>query len=159
MAIDEAIFKLRFKLGVDTLRLYMWKPSAVSIGYAQNARKAVNLEGIKRRGYDLVRRITGGGAVLHAEGLELTYSVVVSEDFPGLPKDILSSCVMLAKGLAYGLKRLGINADVKGITDLSKAELCYLRSGGSDVLVGGRKISGSAQRRTGGLCFSTVRCY
>jgi len=101
MAIDEAIFRLRPKLGVDTLRLYTWKPSAVSIGYAQSVEEAVNLEGVKRRGYDLVRRITGGGALLHAEGLELTYSVVVGKDFPGLPDDVFSSSIAIVKGLVY----------------------------------------------------------
>ncbi len=149
MAIDEAILTLRPKLGLDTLRLYMWKPSAVSIGYAQSVEEAVNLEGVKRRGYDLVRRITGGGALLHAEGLELTYSVVIHENFPGLPRDLFSSSIAIATGLVYGLRNLGLNANVRGTHDSDRAELCYLRGGGSDVLVNGRKISGSAQRRTG----------
>lgn len=149
MAIDEAILKLRPKLGMDTLRLYMWKPSTVSIGYFQNLNDAVDLECVKKRRFDVVRRMTGGGALLHAEEMELTYSIVVSEGSLSLPKDVASSSMMLAEGLLQGLKLWGVKAEMKGYTASNKAQLCYLREGVSDILVNGRKISGSAQKRVG----------
>ena len=79
MAIDEAMLILR-GLGVinDTLRLYIFKPSAVTIGYFQSVSRSVNLDFIKKNNIELVRRPTGGGAVYHDSEGEITYSIVVS---------------------------------------------------------------------------------
>lgn len=125
MAIDESLL-----LNADepTLRLYFWKPPAVSIGYFQSMREEVNVEFAKSHGIDLVRRITGGGAVYHKH--EITYSFVAPKEmFPG---SIISSYRKICYPLLVTLKKLGLNADLGGV---------------NDVLVEGRKISGSAQTR------------
>jgi lipoate-protein ligase A len=73
MAVDEAITKARGEGRVpDTLRFYMWKPSAVTLGYFQSVEDEVNLEALNRFGFNLNRRISGGGAVLNSETGEIT---------------------------------------------------------------------------------------
>ncbi len=135
MAIDEAMLEARAEGSVpNTLRLYMWKPSAVSIGYFQGLRDEVDLGTCKRFGLDVVRRITGGGAVLHDSEGELTYSLVLGQD--GGLGDILKSYKILGGGLIYALKNLGLESDFQGI---------------NDIVVAGRKISGNAQTRRRGV--------
>lgn len=129
MALDEAMLLN----GIPTLRLYKWRPSAISIGYFQSIEEEVNLEECKKQGVDVVRRITGGGAVYHDENGEITYSFVCPENF--LPKNILESYKIICSSLANALKILGLKAKHAGI---------------NDVIVNGRKISGSAQTRKKG---------
>src|SRR5512137_1364931 len=77
MAIDEAMLVNRMRDVVpNTVRLYQWSPSTVSIGMHQSVKLEVDEAEIARRGFQLVRRISGGGAVLHANGREITYAVV-----------------------------------------------------------------------------------
>ena len=86
MAIDEAICRLRSKQkSPNTMRLYRWKPSAVSIGYFQILEEEVDIDACKRLGVDIVRRMTGGGAVYHSYEGEVTYSVIVNQDHPKIP--------------------------------------------------------------------------
>lgn len=133
MAIDEAILWARSQgLVGNTVRFYMWEPSAVSIGFFQSVKQEVNVEACRELNVDIVRRITGGGAVYHDRVGEVTYSVVVDQDHPKIPKAILDSYVTISKGLIFGLKRLGVEASFKPI---------------NDIIVGGKKISGNAQTR------------
>ncbi len=147
MAIDEAIMYHRPKQSFDTLRLYMWLPSGVSIGRKQDAYTSVNIEEIKKLGFKLVRRITGGGALLHEEGSEITYSVVLSNEHKIYQFDIVQSSALLANGIARALAKLGIETEIGDFKGLTNQNLCYLRSGASDITINGKKISGSAQRR------------
>ncbi|KAA0003851.1 MAG: lipoate--protein ligase family protein [Thermoplasmata archaeon] len=129
MAIDEALLNS----GISTLRLYKWKPSAISIGYFQSMEEEVNMDACKKYGVDVVRRITGGGAVYHDSIGEITYSVVLPVTmFP----DILESYKAIGRCLIAGLNMLGLKAEYAGI---------------NDVVVNGRKISGSAQTRRHGI--------
>ncbi|MEM2918449.1 MAG: biotin/lipoate A/B protein ligase family protein [Candidatus Altiarchaeota archaeon] len=133
MAIDEAILTTRAKEKVpNTLRFYTWKPQAVSIGYFQSAEKEVNLENLKSYNVDLVRRITGGGAVFHDK--EITYSIVISEK--DAPYDIQESYEKICNALIIALNNLGLNSEFRKI---------------NDILVNGKKISGSAQTRKEGI--------
>ncbi|MEM3004871.1 MAG: lipoate--protein ligase family protein, partial [Candidatus Bathyarchaeia archaeon] len=92
MAIDEAILTCRSRGEVqNTLRFYMWEPSAVSIGFFQSLQAEVDLDACKREKVDVVRRITGGGAVFHDSEGEVTYSLVVGEEDGIVPKDITQS--------------------------------------------------------------------
>ncbi len=125
MAIDEALLIK----GEPTVRIYKWKPSAISIGYFQSIEEEVNLEKCNRYGIDVVRRITGGGAVYHDEKGEITYSFICPEKY--MP-NILKSYEVICSCLAKGLKYIGLNARHAGI---------------NDVIVNGKKISGSAQTR------------
>ncbi|ACR42813.1 lipoate--protein ligase family protein [Saccharolobus islandicus] len=146
MAIDESIMLSRNSVNYDTLRLYMWSPSGVSLGRGQNA-NATYLDRIKELGFKLVKRPTGGGALLHPEDNEITYSVVLSTNNTIAKLSVDESAIEIAKGILYTLQILGENVDIRGLGDMKKHDLCYLRSGSSDVVVAGRKISGSAQVR------------
>src|SRR3989338_9695631 len=82
MAIDEAL--LSSKLPV--LRFYGWKPAGLSLGYFQNS-SVINVSQCKKLGIDIVRRATGGNAVLHDK--ELTYSFIIDESM--MPKAVINS--------------------------------------------------------------------
>jgi lipoate-protein ligase A len=151
MAIDEAILNLRQEFEFNTLRIYMWIPSGVTIGRNQNI-DAVKLNEIKLLGYKLVRRPTGGGALLHPQDYEITYSVVLAEKHPISKLGLEESASAIAKGIVNALKILGIKeVSIKGPGENVKHNICYLRKGSSDVILYGKKVSGSAQFRKNGL--------
>jgi len=126
MAIDESLLIS----GKPTIRFYKWKPSAISIGYFQGIEEEVNLEECKKHAIDVVRRISGGGAVFHDEKGEITYSLIAPEEM--LPKNVLASCDRICSSIAHGLGYLGVNAEFSPL---------------NDIVVNGKKISGSAQTR------------
>ncbi|MEM2107067.1 MAG: biotin/lipoate A/B protein ligase family protein [Candidatus Bathyarchaeia archaeon] len=137
MAIDEAILICRSKgESPNTLRLYSWQPSAVSIGFFQSLQDEVDIEACRREGVDIVRRITGGGAVYHDSRGEVTYSLIVGEGEHNIPKDILNSYRLICSGIIKGLELLGVKATFQPV---------------NDILVNGRKISGNAQTRRMGV--------
>lgn len=150
MALDEAIARLRTSVDYDTLRLYMWLPSGVSIGRRQDVRSSVNLEEVERLGFKLVRRPTGGAALLHPQDDEVTYSIVLSSNHPLYNLDVATSAARIAEGIVLAIRRLGLEADVRGLGEPWSKNFCYINPGSSDVMIGGRKISGSAQRRDWG---------
>ena len=150
MAIDEAIARSRRRKDFDTLRLYMWLPSGVSLGRRQSFHETVVLDEIIRRGYVYVRRPTGGAALLHPAFRELTYSVVLSSNHYLYSMDVASSAAKIAEGIAGAINALGLEAGVRGLGGGGEARFCYLNPGSSDVMILGRKISGSAQRREWG---------
>ncbi len=141
---------------VPVLRFYTWDPAAVSIGRFQKIEDAVNADACKRHGFDIVRRITGGRAVLHHQ--ELTYSIIARTDNPLFPSNVLGTYKLIAAGLLQGLKNLGIPAEMvsrsnrhaalvkKGVKDPA----CFSSPSWYEILVHGRKIIGSAQRRLSG---------
>jgi len=134
MAIDEALLKLNAEgKSPNTVRFWRWLPSTVSIGCFQSVEREVDLGVAKKYGVDVVRRITGGGAVFHDYNGELTYSVVCRQD--DVPDDIIESYKLICGGLVEGFKRLGLRAEFKPV---------------NDVQVDGKKISGSAQTRRWG---------
>ncbi|MCX6798877.1 MAG: biotin/lipoate A/B protein ligase family protein [Candidatus Diapherotrites archaeon] len=134
MAIDEAVMWCCPKPGIPTVRFYSWKPPAVSIGYFQQIEEEVDLEECKKQGVDVVRRITGGGAVFHEK--ELTYSFACGEESGLVSENILESYKKICNSIVLGLGALGL-----------KAEFAPL----NDIVVGGKKISGNAQTRRGGV--------
>jgi lipoate-protein ligase A len=132
------------------LRLYRWQPYAVTYGFHQRE-EDFDREAIARFGFDLVRRPTGGRAILHAE--ELTYSVVGPSPSP-LFGDSLHSCYMkINEALVAFLRDLGHDAEISGGEDRSemKQAVCFKSAGQHEIRVAGRKIIGSAQRRTDGV--------
>jgi lipoate-protein ligase A len=133
MALDEAIVMARSgKLVPNTLRLFRWKPSAISIGYFQSTEEEVNIEACEKERIDCVRRRTGGGAVYHDTEGELTYSIIMNEDHRLVSKDFQVTYSTLCNGIVAGLARLSIPAEFKPI---------------NDITVEGKKISGNAQTR------------
>jgi lipoate-protein ligase A len=141
MAIDEAILRARIDGKVqNTLRLYRWLPSAVSIGRFQSVEREVNLENCRLHGVDVVRRISGGGAVYHDSHDEITYSVVVKQSNL-MTSDIAEGYRKICDGLIEAAGIIGVKAEYsKG-----KARQC------PNVTIGGRKISGSSQAHKKGV--------
>ncbi len=131
MAIDKAILVVNSEGNVPpTVRFYGWSPPAISIGYFQSLTEEIDIQACERFGVDYVRRITGGGAVFHEK--ELTYSIVVAESHPAIPKNILKSYGRICGAVMKGLLQLGIESEYAPI---------------NDIVTGGRKISGNAQTR------------
>ncbi len=150
MAIDEAVFSHQGKTGFEyTLRLYTWTPPAVSIGYFQDLSKEIDLENCKSLGMNYVRRPTGGGAILH--DIELTYSFTASTGGI-ISTDISESYKVICEAIIIGLKSLGIDAKNRnrkaGISlKQRKSPVCFVEASNYDIIVKGKKIVGSAQRR------------
>jgi len=139
MATDEAVMRRRIEdLVPDTLRLYRWKPSAVSIGKFQNPENEVQLENCKRMGVDVVRRITGGGAVYHDEDNELTYSVVADKANLRV-QEVTAVYRKIYSGLTEALRIIGLTTDFSEGTERACPNLT----------VNSKKISGSAQSHRG----------
>ncbi|MCW4047913.1 MAG: lipoate--protein ligase family protein [Candidatus Bathyarchaeota archaeon] len=134
MAIDEAILTARIAQRVpNTLRLYMWKPSAVSIGKNQNPQEAVYPGALHKHGVDFVRRISGGGTVFHDAAGEVTYSVTAAT--VSLGKDIPAVYQRIYEAVTDALRLIGITADFSPGNEKNCPNLT----------VAGKKISGSAQ--------------
>ena len=149
MAVDEAILRAYAQgLCPPTLRFYTWDPPAVSCGRFQAIEREIDLEACRAAGVAVVRRPTGGRAVLH-EG-DLTYAVIAGEE-DGLPPGVLPAYLHLSKGLQRGLLRLGVSAGLH--TPRGKAPdrnpACFASPSWYELTVAGRKVAGSAQRREG----------
>jgi lipoate-protein ligase A len=153
MALDEAIYRSNHtKNAPPTLRFYEWSKPSVSLGYFQDAKEEVDLQACQRQGIDVVRRPTGGKAVLH--GQDLTYALVAKETNPLFPKDILGTYKVISQCIAEGLSSLGIKAvmspELRKMTGSLKA-FCFSEPSRYELLVRGKKICGSAQARSHGV--------
>ncbi|MCD6351676.1 MAG: lipoate--protein ligase family protein [Armatimonadetes bacterium] len=151
MSVDEALLgSLRQGLAPVTLRFYRWSPPTVSLGYFQPA-EDVDLEALARLGLGLVRRPTGGRAILHDD--ELTYSLTIpAADVPG-GRSVGRSYLAISRGLLAGLELLGLRASV-GHDKSTRSTLsagCFALSTRADLTAAGHKIIGSAQTRRGGV--------
>lgn len=131
------------------LRLYRWEPAAVTVGYNQDF-SDFDESAIRAAGYDLVRRPTGGRAILHAD--ELTYAVIGSSPGPVFGATLHESYMKINRALLAFLADLGVAADISAGESREEARglVCFRSAGRHEVSVAGRKIIGSAQRRTGG---------
>lgn len=109
MALDEALLEWHSKGEIPpTIRFYGWNPPTLSIGYFQKAEKEINFDKVKELGLGFVRRPTGYRGVLHDE--ELTYSVIVSEEYPNMPKTVTEAYRVISEGLLEGFRSLGLEA-------------------------------------------------
>jgi len=148
MAIDEAML-LAHEAGltIPTLRLYRWSPPAISLGLLQRL-ETINERACRQLGFDIVRRPSGGGAVLHQH--EVTYAIVVDGRICPEGSSVLATYRWLAQGLIVGLKKLGADASLpdqfRSPRHLTEP-LCFARLSGADLMVSGRKLGGSAQAR------------
>lgn len=153
MAIDEAIAEhVASRLVPPTLRFYAWEPPCLSLGYAQPAAE-VDFERLRRLGWGVVRRPTGGRAILHTD--ELTYSVAVPADDPRVAGGVVESYRRLAEGLLAGLSALGAAVRTEPVTEgadapPAKGPVCFEVPSAYEITVDGRKLIGSAQTRRGG---------
>jgi lipoate-protein ligase A len=154
MALDEALLLARLRdAAPPTLRFFAWDPPTVSLGYGQPLDGRVDLDAAARMGIGVVRRPTGGSAILH-EGpdRELTYSVTAAaEDFAGAD-DLLATYRWIGRALEAGLNALGAPVamvSVQPSDPRSMPAFCFARTGSYELEAGGLKVVGSAQRRQG----------
>jgi len=157
MAVDEALLRARIAgTGPPTIRFYGWRPATLSLGYAQPLAGTIDVARCRALGIGVVRRPTGGSALLHEPPeRELTYSVVGrAGDFPGAD-DVLETYRRIGEGLVAGLRRLGAAAVLAPLVRRRAGSpdaptFCFARTGAYEVAVDGRKLVGSAQRRQRG---------
>jgi lipoate-protein ligase A len=146
MGLDEAL--LESAESPPTVRFYSWKPDTLSLGYFQ---KLADVPAAARA-RAVVRRITGGGAIHHAK--ELTFSLAAPLDHPLYRGAIADSYARVHGAIVVALGELGIEASLRGARDLASDRegtgMCFHRSTALDVVWGGRKGVGSAQRRKRG---------
>lgn len=147
MAIDEAILLSHARGDTPpTLRFYGWSPPALTLGYSQDPGETVDLAACRRLGIDVVRRPTGGRAVLH--GSEVTYSVAAREDNPAVSGTVLESYLRLSRGLALGLGLLGVRAVLSlAAGPAARGPACFDGPAPHELTAGGKKLAGSAQAR------------
>lgn len=149
MAVDEALMRL---CTIPTLRVFRWQPSTISFGYGQEIEKEIDFAACERLNIGYVRRPTGGRAVLHAD--ELTYSMTARETDDLIGRKVMETYALLSKGLVKTLHLLGVEeAELEKSTpsaNINAANPCFTSAGRYEICVQGRKIIGSAQRRTGG---------
>lgn len=150
MAVDESILEsIGRGESIPTLRLYAWTPACLSLGVAQPFAD-VDSARLRARGWDVVRRITGGRAILHTD--ELTYSVIGPAHNPILAGSVLESYNRIARALLTAVQELGmsveINEDVGQVANLSKSNpVCFEVPSTYEITVNGKKLIGSAQAR------------
>ena len=157
MAIDEAMLLQQNPTPQPTLRFYDWAQPAFSFGYFQQITAEVDTELCTARNVEIVRRMTGGGTVIH--GWDVTYTLIVPHGIEGMPKGISASYRFISDALISGFRRLGIPAGRSPVSDSPRT--AHEQRGGSspepnsclaqpvqyDVMCNGKKIAGVSQRR------------
>jgi lipoyl(octanoyl) transferase len=148
MALDESILEhIGRGESMPTLRLYAWEPACLSLGHAQPYAD-VDTVRLKERGWEVVRRATGGRAILHTD--EITYSVIVPNDEPRLTGTVLESYNRLAQALVLAVKQLELPVEVEeGRADqrMTSNPVCFEVPSTYEITVHGKKLIGSAQAR------------
>ena len=149
MAVDEAILEAVGRSeSLPTLRLYAWDPACLSLGYAQPVTD-VDIPRLQAYGWELVRRPTGGRAVLHTD--ELTYSVIALPNEPRVAGTVLESYRRLAHALVEALNLLSIRVEVNenspSAHSLGANPVCFEVPSTYEITVDGKKLVGSAQAR------------
>ncbi|ASS91887.1 MAG: lipoate--protein ligase family protein [Bacillaceae bacterium] len=158
MALDEALLDWHSEGKIaPTIRFYGWNPPTLSIGYFQKVEKEIDMDAVRRHGLGFVRRPTGGRGVLHDK--ELTYSVIVSEDHPRMPKTVTEAYRVISEGILHGFRLLGLDAhfaiprtdEEKQHLKNPRSSVCFDAPSWYELVVEGRKVAGSAQTRQKGV--------
>lgn len=147
MAVDAAILSAVGRGEVPpTLRLYRWDPPCLSLGYSQPF-SDLDQGQLRSRGWDIVRRPTGGRAILHTD--ELTYAVIGPKTDPRLKGGLMESYRRLSQALSESLKILGLPVQVHSgkNPDSINHPVCFENPSDFEITVEGKKIIGSAQAR------------
>ena len=156
MALDEVLLdECAHRGGGPYLRFFGWSPPTVTIGFGQKIARELDVEKCRRMGVDIVRRPTGGRAVLHWG--ELTYSVICATAADEVGRDVGEVYHAIGCCLVRGLRILGVKAVLERAgarrTDRQPADTsrpCFSSISRWEVKCGGRKLIGSAQRRLKG---------
>ncbi|MBN1349928.1 lipoate--protein ligase family protein [candidate division KSB1 bacterium] len=151
MAIDTYLAQ-KCTEDLPILRFYRWSPHAISLGYGQKI-DDIDLRTCQQDNIPVVRRPTGGRAVLHAE--EVTYAVIIPKDSPWYHEQILETYHFISQGLVAGFRALNVDVSLErrtySNTQYAEKSLlgapCFSASAQYEIVYQGRKIVGSAQRR------------
>lgn len=153
MAIDEAILAaVEAGNSPPTVRVYGWSPACISLGHSQDPARELDLERVAALGFDVVKRATGGRAVLHID--ELTYSVIARADAAPWCETQALSYRAISQAVAQALAGAGFGVTldrgypVEKPQELKAMTPCFSSTARSEVVFGDRKVVGSAQRRT-----------
>lgn len=158
MALDEALLDWHSEGKIPpVIRFYGWDPATLSIGYFQKVEKEIDLDAVKAHGLGFVRRPTGGRGVLHEH--ELTYSVIVSENHPEMPKTVTEAYRVISEGILKGFHQLGLEAyfavpktdEERSALKNPRSAVCFDAPSWYELVVEGRKVAGSAQTRQKGV--------
>lgn len=158
MALDEALLDWHSEGRIPpVIRFYGWDPATLSIGYFQKVEKEIDLDAVRKHSLGFVRRPTGGRGVLHEH--ELTYSVIVSEDHPEMPKTVTEAYRVISEGILKGFHKLGLEAyfavpktvEEKESLKNPRSAVCFDAPSWYELVVEGRKVAGSAQTRQKGV--------
>jgi lipoyl(octanoyl) transferase len=158
MAMDEALLDWHSEGKIPpTIRFYGWNPATLSIGYFQKVDKEIDLNAVRDHQLGFVRRPTGGRGVLHEH--ELTYSVIVSEDYPDMPKSVTEAYRVISEGILRGFQSLGLQAyfavpktaEEREALKTPRSAVCFDAPSWYELVVEGRKVAGSAQTRQKGV--------
>lgn len=163
---SDGLFNMEFDQGlarellegacVGTIRVYGWNPPAISVGWNQSLAEIDTVKA-QSSGVDVVRRSTGGRAILHSE--EVTYSVVMVTR----GRNVLQIYNEVSVALVEGIRALGVNAALEKsqphfptLYKDGSSVACFGSSGRYEIKVNGKKLVGSAQRRMAGRDGSEV---
>ncbi len=156
MALDEALLESHASSeSPPVLRVYTWRPPAISLGRFQSLESSVDVERCRALGIDVVRRPTGGRAILHTEE-EVTFSIVVSRGRLGT-KGVMDSYRILAQGITAAVRSLGLDARLvdRSVAMPSPGRVrdpaCFAVKARCDLVVGSAKLIGSAQVQRNGF--------
>jgi len=149
MAVDDFLFRSLSSEPQTFLRFYGWERPTVSLGYSQDIRKVVDVEYCQKNGIDIVRRMTGGKLVLHHK--EVTYSLC-SSDKEIFTSTLAESYRLISQALIWGFEKMGLKsylADAPPNSYVRGNLPCFSYPARNEIEIEGRKIVGSAQKRTG----------
>ena len=167
--IDTGPGKAAFNMAMDSVlahrvatgasgpvfRIYTWAERAISIGFSQYPAHVLDIERCRQDGVPVVRRPTGGRAVLHGD--DLSYSLVISADDPILGGTLRESCRQISMMLRDALRHVGIDASIgKQYRSVYEKDgvgspPCFMSTSRFEITAGGKKIAGLAQRRMNGV--------
>ena len=154
MAVDESLLEscAGGGPGFPCLRLYAFSPPCLSLGFSQDHADAVDLAYCRRRGIDVVRRPTGGRAVLHDD--EITYAVVARHGVPPFAGTVLDTYTVIARALIASFARVGVETAItSGATSSGsprEGAICFAEPSRHEIAAGAYKVAGSAQARRRG---------
>jgi len=147
MAIDESILLAQKGQPNPTLRFYEWTSPAFSFGYFQDIASEVDVEACRADGIELVKRMTGGGTVVH--GWELTYTLALARDAAEM--DISDVYQRIGQSLVKAFQKLGVSAQCyTACPDSSETvpNICLTNPAEHDVMSDDKKLAGVSVRRT-----------
>ena len=157
MALDETLYRsYQRNPSKPTFRIYGWSTPSLSVGYSQDPDEDLDIELCRKRSVPFVRRITGGGIILH--GNEITYSLVSSKEDLGIKSQVEASYRVISSFLISFYAAMGIDArfacDISPHEELGRSSaVCFAAKEKYDIVVDGIKIGGSAQKRSKEMIF------